>query len=146
VPGGYRPLYEVGREYLYAGRADDAVEVTERCIRLYPKLFECAFARAAIQIEVKQYEKALPSINYALSLRPRDGAARHHLGWVLDNLGCRKEARAQYRLSAQFGFGPAVYRLQAADSPGKGLVVPVKLPAQIDCIPLLARNPIPKPG
>src|SRR5262245_30872621 len=140
VPGGYRPLYEVGREYLYAGRAQDAVEVTERCIRLYPKLFECAFARAAIQIEMKQYDKALPSINYALGLRPRDGASRHHLGWVLDNLGCRKEALAQYRLSAQFGFGAAVYRLQAAESPGEGLVVPVKLPAQIDCAPLLARN------
>ena len=123
----------------------DAVDVIERCIRLYPKLFECAFARAAIQIEVKDYEKALPSIIYALGLRPRDGASRHHLGWVLDNLGCRKEALAQYRLSAKFGFGPAVHRLQAAESPGRGLVVPAKLPAQVDCAPLLARHPIPKP-
>jgi tetratricopeptide (TPR) repeat protein len=146
VPGGYRPLYELGREYLYAGRPADAVDVTERCIRLYPRLFECAFARAAIQIEMQQYEKALVSINYALGLRPRDGASRHHLGYVLENLGCRKEALPQYRLSAQFGFGPAVYRLQHAESPGKGLVAPVKLPPQIDCAPLLARNPIPKPG
>ena len=146
VPGGYRPLYELGREYLYAGRPNEAVDVTERCIRLYPKLFECAFARAAIQIEMRQWEKALTSVNYALGLRPRDGASRHHLGWVLDNLGCRREALAQYRLSAQFGFGPALYRIQHAESPGKGLVAPVKLPAQIDCTSLLARSPIPKPG
>jgi tetratricopeptide (TPR) repeat protein len=146
VPGGYRPLYELGREYLYAGKSADAVDVTERCIRLYPRLFECAFARAAIQIEVKQYEKALPSINYALGLRPRDGAARHHVGWILDNLGCRKEALVQYRLSLKFGFGPAEHRLQHAESPGKGLMAPVKLPPQADCSGLLARNPIPKPG
>ena len=144
VPGGYRPLYELGREYLYAGRAQDAVDVVERCVRLYPRLFECAFARAAIQTEMKQYERALPSINYALGLRPRNGASRHQLGWILENLGCRKEGVAQYRLSLEFGFAPAAYRLQNAESPGKGLVVPTKLPPQVDCAPLLARNPIPK--
>lgn len=145
VPGGYRPLYEVGREYLYAGRTDDAVEATERCIRLYPRLFECAFARAAIQIEMKRYPQALSSINYALGLRPRDGAARHHLGWVLENLGCRKESLEQYRLSAKLGFGPAVFRLEAAESPGKGFVLPAqRIAKNTDCRLLLARNPIPK--
>jgi tetratricopeptide (TPR) repeat protein len=146
VPGGYRPLYELGREYLYAGRPEDAVEVNERCVRLYPRLFECAFARAAIQIETRQYDKALPSINYALGLRPRDGASRHHLGLVLENLGCRKESLAQYRLAIKLGFPGAEYRLQHAESPGKGLLAPMKLPPQADCAELLRRNPIPKPG
>jgi len=146
VPGGYRPLYELGREYLYAGRPADAVEVTERCIRLYPRLFDCAFARAAIQIEMRQYESALPSINYAIRLRPRHGAARHHLGLVLENLGCRRESLAQYRLAIELGYEPARYRLQRAESPGQGLLAPVDLPAQVDCSALLARNPIPKPG
>lgn len=143
VPGGYRPLYELGREYLYAGRLNDAVDVVERCIRLYPRLFECAFARASIQIEMQEYEKALPSIMYAIALRPRDGATRHHLGFILENLGCKKEALPQYRLAVEFGFGGAAYRLQAAESPGKGLLPPVKPKRQADCKALLARYPIP---
>jgi protein O-mannosyl-transferase len=147
VPGGYRPLYELGREYLYAGRPMDAINVTERCSRLYPRIFDCAFARAAVQIEMRQYEKALPSILYAIALRPRDGASRHHLGLILENLGCRDEARAQYRLAISLNFRGAEHRLQQDETPGKGLLAPVDLPRrQIDCKELLARNPIPKPG
>jgi tetratricopeptide (TPR) repeat protein len=143
VPGGYRPLYELGREYLYAGRLNDAVDVVGRCIRLYPRLFECAFARAAIQVEMQEYEKALPSVLYAIGLRPRDGATRHHLGFILENLGCKKEALPQYRLAVEFGFGGAAYRLQAAETPGKGLLLPIRPTRQADCKALLARYPIP---
>jgi tetratricopeptide (TPR) repeat protein len=146
VPGGYRPLYEVGREYLYAGRTMDAVEVTERCIRLYPHLFDCAFARAAIQIEMRQYEKALPSIIYAIHLRPRDGSARHHLGLVLESLGCRQESLAQYRVAIALHYREAEHRVQRAETPGKGLLPPIELPQQVDCKDLLAKNPVPKPG
>ncbi len=122
------------------------MDVTERCIRLYPRLFDCAFARAAIQIEMKQYEKALPSIISAIALRPGDGAPRHLLGYVLENLGCRRESLAQYRIAVQLGFLPAEYRLQRAETPGKGLLAPIELPRQVDCKELLAKNPIPKPG
>lgn len=146
VPGGYRTLYEVGREYLYAGRLGEAVEVTERCLRLYPRVFDCAFARAAIQIEMREYEKALPSIIYAIALRPRDGASRHHLGLTLENLGCRDEAKVQYRLAVSFHFREAEHRLLRTEQPGKGLLPPIDLPQQVDCTELLARNPIPKPG
>jgi tetratricopeptide (TPR) repeat protein len=146
VPGGYRPLYELGREYLYAGRPADAVDVTERCIRMYPHLFDCAFARAAIQIEMKQYDKALPSIISAIALRPRDGASRHHLGLVLENLGCWQEAKSQYRIAIRLHFRGAEYRLQRAENPGKGLLAPVQLPRQVDCKDLMAKNPVPKPG
>lgn len=146
VPGGYRPLYELGREYLYAGRPADAVDVTERCIRLYPRLFDCAFARAAIQIEMKQYEKALPSIISAIALRPRDGASRHHLGLVLENLGCWEEAKIQYRLAISLHFREAEHRLQRAENPGRGLLAPVERPKQVDCRDLMAKNPVPKPG
>jgi len=146
VPGGYRPLYEVGREYLYAGRPKDAVEVTERCIRLYPRLFDCALARAAIQIEMRQYERALPSIIYAIALRPRDGSARHHLGLVLENLGCRQESMVQYRLAIALHYREAEHRVLRAEAPGKGLLPPIDLPQQVDCKDLLAKNPVPKPG
>ena len=145
VPGGYRPLYELGREYLYAGRTNDSVDVIERCIRLYPQLFECAFARAAIQIVTGQYEKALPSINYTIGLRPRNGVLRHHLGLILENLGCRKESLVQYRLAVKLGFAGAEHRIERAESPGKGLLAPKELPKQVDCTALLARYPIPKP-
>jgi tetratricopeptide (TPR) repeat protein len=146
VPGGYRPLYEVGREYLYAGRPAEAIEVSERCLRLYPRIFDCAFARAAIQIEMKQYQKALPSILYAIALRPGDGASWHHLGLVLENLGCREEAKAQYRVAISLHFKGAENRLMRIETPGKGLLAPIDLPQQVDCADLLARNPIPKPG
>jgi tetratricopeptide (TPR) repeat protein len=146
VPGGHRPLYELGREYIYAGRMSDAVDVVERCIRLYPGIFECAFARAAVQIEMTEYEKALPSILYVIGLRPRNGLTRHHLGFILENLGCRKEALAQYHLAVELGFTGAKFRLQAAETPGKGLIPPVRPVHQADCKALLARYPIPKPG
>ena len=146
VPGGYRPLYELGREYLYAGRTADAMEANERCLRLYPRIFDCAFARAAIQIELKQYKNALPSILHAIALRPRDGASRHHLGLILENLGCREEAKGQYRAAISLHFPGAQYRLMRIETPGKGLLGPADLPKQVDCTDLLARNPIPRPG
>jgi tetratricopeptide (TPR) repeat protein len=146
IPGGYRPLYEVGREYLYADRTADAIAVSERCLRLYPRMFDCAFARAAIQIETKQYQKALPSIIYAIALQPGDGASRHHLGLVLENLGCLEEAKAQYRVAVSMHFREAEHRLMRIETPGKGLLAPIDLPEQVDCTDLLARNPIPKPG
>jgi protein O-mannosyl-transferase len=146
VPGGYRSLYELGREYLYAGRPEDAIRVAERCIREYPRVFDCAFARAAIQIETFQYERALPSILYAISLRPSDAVTRLHLGWVLENLGCRNDALAQYRVSQQLGFKGAEYRIQSIEAPGKGVLPGTRERRQVDCAALLARNPIPKPG
>ena len=146
VPGGYRTLYELGREYLYAGRTAESIQTTERCIRQYPRIFDCAFARAAIQIELKQYQQALPSILHAITLRPKDGAARHHLGLILENLGCREEAKAQYRVAISFHSPAAEHRLMRIETPGKGLLAPVELPPQVDCTELLARNPLPKPG
>jgi tetratricopeptide (TPR) repeat protein len=95
---------------------------------------------------MKQYEKALPSIIYAIALRPRDGSARHHLGLVLENLGCREEAKAQYRVAINLHYREAEYRLQRGETPGKGLLAPIDLPRQVDCKDLLEKNPVPKPG
>jgi protein O-mannosyl-transferase len=146
APGGYRTLYEVGREYLYAGRHLESLAVVERCIRQYPRVFDCAFARAAVQIEMKQYEQALSSMLYAISLRPGDAVSRMYLGFALENLGCRKEAVAQYRASLAMGFKGATHRLDRIESPGKGLLPPTgNMPEQVDCTALLRRNPIPRP-
>lgn len=147
APGGYRTLYEAGREYLYAGRRMESMTVVERCIRQYPRVFDCAFARAAVQIEMKQYEQALPSMLYAISLRPGDAVSRMYLGYALENLGCRNEAVAQYRVSLAMGLKGAAHRLDRIESPGKGLLPPTgNMPEQVDCTDLLKRNPIPGPG
>jgi len=143
IPGGYRPLYEVGREYLYAGRVRDAVRVTDRCMALYPTTFDCYFARGAIHMELKEYEKALPYIVRAARLRPADGGTRHHLGLILENLGCVDDAMAQYRLATQLRFAGAEYRIERLVSPGSGLLPPQAEPPVIrgDCARLLGKTP-----
>jgi tetratricopeptide (TPR) repeat protein len=143
IPGGYRPLYEVGREYLYADRVQDALRVTDRCMALYPTTFDCYFARGAIHMELKEYEKALPYIIRAARLRPADGGTRHHLGLILENLGCIDDAMAQYRLATQLRFAGAEYRIERLVSPGSGFLPPQAEPPVIrgDCARLLAKTP-----
>jgi tetratricopeptide (TPR) repeat protein len=124
VAGAWRTLYNLGREYLYAGQPDKALAVTERCLAQYAETYHCLFARAAIHIQLGEHEAALPFLQRAIAVRPRDGAARHHLGLAYQELGCRDAARAQYRISYDLGFSGARFRLESLDSPGKGLLPP----------------------
>jgi protein O-mannosyl-transferase len=147
IPGGHRPLYEVGREYLYADRVEDALQATDRCMKLYPATFDCFYARGAIHIELKQYEKALPYMLRAITLRPNEGIARHRLGLILENLGCLDDAMAQYRLATTLRFEGAAYQLQRIESPGMGLLPPVQpVAVKGDCARLLIRKAVPRPG
>jgi tetratricopeptide (TPR) repeat protein len=147
IPGGHRPLYEVGREYLYAGRIQDALQVTERCMKLYPTTYDCFFARAAFHIHLGQDEVALPYVMRAIALRPGDGVARHHLGLILENLGCQEEAKAQYRDALAKHFAGGQHRLDRIESPGKGLLPPRQAPPpRGDCGKLLARSRAFRPG
>jgi tetratricopeptide (TPR) repeat protein len=125
VPGGSRTLYNLGREYLYAGRPDSAIAVVDRCLAEYPVTYRCPFARAAIHLHLEQYREALPYLSRAIALRPESGIARHHLGVALENLGCLEEAKEQYRLATQLRFAGAAHRLSRLDSPGSGLLPPV---------------------
>jgi len=126
IPGGSRTLYNLGREYLYRDRADQAIAVAERCLAEYPETYDCHMARAAIQLHQEEYRQAMPHLARAIFLRPKSGTARHHLGFALENLGCLDEARAQYRLALDLGFQGAVHRLSRLDAPGSGLLPPVK--------------------
>lgn len=126
VPGGSRTLYQLGREYLAAGEPDRAVAVIERCLHEYPDAFQCPFARAAIHLRLEQYEEAIPYLRRARELRPDEGVAAHHLGLALEQLGCRDQARAYYELASKLGFGGAVHRIKAMDSPGQGLLPPAR--------------------
>ena len=124
IPGGSRTLYQLGREYFYGGHADKALATVERCIAQYPATYDCYFARAAIHIELEQYDAALPFIRRATELRPESGSARHLLGVALENLGSPEEAKANYRAAMKLGFPGAVYRLERLEEPGKGLLPP----------------------
>jgi hypothetical protein len=126
VPGGSRTLYNLGREYLYRDRAGQAIAVAERCLAEYPETYDCHMARASIHLHQEEYRLAIPHLARAISLRPEAGTARHHLGVALENLGCLDEARAQYRLATQLRYLGAAHRLSRLDSPGSGLLPPVK--------------------
>jgi tetratricopeptide (TPR) repeat protein len=124
IAGGWRTYYELGREYLYAERPQRAEQVVERCMALYPAAYDCHLARAAIHMHTEAYEAALPHVLKAVELGPRSGAARHHLGWLLENVGCIEEAKVQYRVSWKLGFAGSAYRLMRLENPGRGLLPP----------------------
>jgi tetratricopeptide (TPR) repeat protein len=124
VPGGSRTLYNLGREYLYAGRTDLAVDTAERCLARYPATFDCHMARAAIHLEQEEFERALPHLDRALELQPASGAAHHNLGLALENLGRVEEAKERFRRASALGFKGADYQLGRLESPGSGLLPP----------------------
>ncbi len=126
VPGGSRTLYQLGREYFYGGQADKAIAAADRCIAQYPRTYDCYFARAAIHVELEQYETALPFIARAAELRPESGSARHLQGFALESLGRTEEAKAHYRAALKLGFHGAAQRLKRLEEPGSGLLPPTR--------------------
>jgi len=127
IPGGSRTIYNLGREYLYAGRPDQAIEITERCMAHYPDTFHCHFARGSIHLQLKEYERALPHLARALELQPESGAAHHHMGLTLEGLGRLQEAKALYRRASDLGFKGADHQISRLETPGSGLLPPKKV-------------------
>ena len=146
IAGGSRALYELGREYFYNGQADKAAAVIDRCMAQYPGETRCVFARAAMLLASDRYEEALPYLARLIAAEPQAGAPRHHLGYALEKLGCREEARLQYELSLQLGYRVAGERLKSLDKPGAGLVPPSRArPAQpFTCTGVLKNVPEPR--
>jgi tetratricopeptide (TPR) repeat protein len=145
IPGGSRTLYNLGREYLYRGRADDAIAVAERCLAEYPATYDCHMARASIHLHQEEYGQAIPHLTRAIGLRAESGTARNHLGLALENLGCGDEARAQYRIAAKLGYRGAAHRLARLDSPGSGLLPPTKPKPRTAACDRLPRLPAASP-
>jgi tetratricopeptide (TPR) repeat protein len=116
VPWGSRTLYMVGREYVYGGKRDKAIEVADRCLTQYPNTVHCYFARGFIHYLSGEYALALPYISRAVELRPGGAIAHHRLGLVLEHLGRIPEAMAEYRRASELGFTGADYEIERLES------------------------------
>lgn len=124
VPGGWRTLHSLGREYLYAGMPQKAIATVERCLAEYPASYHCIMARAGIHAYLEEYEQAIPLIRRALAIRPAPGWATAQLGFAMEQLGCVEQARLHYQRAYDEGFKGAKFRLQSIDAPGSGLLPP----------------------
>lgn len=118
VPWGSRTLYNLGREYLYAGRPEKAVEVAERCIARYSETAQCHYARGAIRLHRQDFEGARADFSRALEIQPASAIVHHRLGLALEGLGQLDHARASYRRALELGFQGAGLELQRMETPG----------------------------
>ncbi len=126
VPWGSRTLYNLGREYLYDGRPERAIALTDLCLARYPNTFHCYYARGAIHLQLEQYELARPFLERARELQPDDGVTHHRLGLALEHLGRLPEAKALYRRASKLGYLGGNYELSRLEHPGSGLLQPKK--------------------
>jgi tetratricopeptide (TPR) repeat protein len=118
VPWGSRTLYMLGREYVYNGRPDEAIEIAERCMKQYPDTVHCYYSRGAIHFLLGEFQLALPYLSRAVELRPDIGIGHHRLGLVLERLGRLREAKTEYRRASDLGFDGAEYEIKRLESPG----------------------------
>jgi tetratricopeptide (TPR) repeat protein len=118
VPWGSRTMYNLGREYLYAGQPGKAVDVTERCIALYPETAQCRYARGAIRLQRQDFEGARADLTRALDMQPANAIAHHRLGLALEGLGRVEQAESSYRRASELGYKGADVELERLKSPG----------------------------
>jgi tetratricopeptide (TPR) repeat protein len=123
VPWGSRTLYMMGREYMYGGRPDKAIEIAEKCMAQYPDTVHCHYARGVIHFMLGQYDLALRYLTRAVELQPDSGIAHHRLGLVLENLGRTREAKAEYQRASDLGFKGADFEIKRLESSSAGIPV-----------------------
>ena len=118
VPLGSRTMYNLGREYLYAGLPGKAVEVAERCIAQYPEAAQCRYARGAIRLHRQDFEGARADLTRVLEMQPASAIVHHRLGLALEGLGRLDQARTSYRRASELGYKGADLELQRMQTPG----------------------------
>src|SRR6266851_5469885 len=116
IPWGSRTLYMLGREYVYGGRPDKAIEIADRCMTQYPDTVHCYYARGVIHFLLEEYKLALPDLRRAVELRPDSGIAHHRLGLVLERLGRIQDAKAEYRQASDLGYKGADFEIRRLES------------------------------
>jgi hypothetical protein len=72
VPGGWRTLFSLSREYLIAGQLEPALVVAERCIAEYPRSAHCYIVRGVGHLESGNPGKGAEDLGRALELKPGD--------------------------------------------------------------------------
>ena len=112
-------MYNLGREYLYAGQPDKAVDVAERCMARYPETAQCRYARGAIRLHRQDFEGARADLARVLELQPTSAIVHHRYGLALEGLGLRQEAQASYRRASELGYKGADIELERLQSPGE---------------------------
>jgi tetratricopeptide (TPR) repeat protein len=128
IPWGSRTLYMLGREYIYGGRPDKAIEIAQRCMTQYPDTVHCYYARGFIHFLLEEYSLALPYLIRAVQLRPDSGVGHHRLGLVLESLGRIEDAKAEYARASDLGFKGADLEIRRLQSTGVGLATPKAKP------------------
>jgi len=123
VPWGSRTLYMMGREYMYGGRPDKAIEIAEKCMTQYPDTVHCHYARGVVHFLQGQYGSALRYLVRAVELQPDIGISHHRLGLVLERLGRTREAKAEYGRASDLGFKGADFEIKRLESSSAGLPV-----------------------
>jgi hypothetical protein len=123
IPWGSRTLYMLGREYVYGGRPDKAIEIAEKCMAQYPDTVHCHYARGVIHLLQGQYDLALRYLVRVVELQPESGIAHHRLGLVLERLGRTQEAKVEYGRASDLGFKGADFEIKRLESSGAGLPV-----------------------
>ena len=116
VPWGSRTLYMLGREYVYGEQPKRAAALADRCLAQYPGSVHCYYARGVIHYIMEEYDQALPYLSRAVELYPKSGIAHHRLGLILERLGRVREAKAEYRLAVELGYGGAKYEIDRLES------------------------------
>jgi tetratricopeptide (TPR) repeat protein len=124
VPWGSRTLYGAGREYLYSGQPAMAIEVTERCVSLYPQTAQCHYARGAVHLHLGQYEQARRDLARTIELQPGQGIVYHRLGLALEGQKRVDAAKAAYRRAVDLGYGAARFELERLETASRELLAP----------------------
>jgi len=117
VPLGWRTLYGLGREYLYAGAPRKAIDVTERCIAQYPQTPQCYYARGAVHLHLREFELARAYLVRTLEFQPASGIVHHRLGLALECMDRIEEAKSSYHRAGELGYRGAFLELQRLESP-----------------------------
>jgi tetratricopeptide (TPR) repeat protein len=119
VPWGSRTMYNLGREYLYSGHRDKAIEIAERCIAQYPETAQCHYARGAIRLHQEDFEGARADLARVLAIQPDSAIVHHRLGLAMEGLGRLEQAQSSYRRASELGYKGAdveLERLRSSDA------------------------------
>ena len=91
-------FYQTANSNLTSGKMTEAVKYYNQAIRVDGNFFEAYLGLSIAYRELKQYDKALDSINCAIKLNPRYFQAYYNLGLILEKQNKNIEAIKAYEI------------------------------------------------